>query len=101
MSKQLVFDLDGTILEERRMFERALAAPKQDIINVVNSAYDAGHTIIIYTARSWPEYEMTKKQLTDNNVKYHLLMCGKVVYDVWIDDRALNIDNIDKLKELL
>jgi hydroxymethylpyrimidine pyrophosphatase-like HAD family hydrolase len=101
MVKQLVFDLDGTILEERRMFERALATPKTDIIKIVNNLYDLGHTIIIYTARSWPEYEMTKKQLEDNGVKYHILMCGKVVYDVWIDDRALNVNDIDKLKDLI
>jgi predicted phosphatase len=28
-----------------------------------------------------------------NNVKYHQLMMGKPIGDLWIDDRALNFNN--------
>lgn len=98
MSKIYVFDLDGTICEERKTFEKALAAPKQDIIDVVNDLHDNGHRIIIYTARGWGEYVITEHWLKTNNVKYHMLMCGKIIYDCWIDDKALNVDNINDIR---
>lgn len=97
MSKTYVFDLDGTLCEERKTFEKCLALPKQNIINYVNELHEQGHTIIIYTARSWPEFKMTEHWLTANNVKYNILMCGKPVYDHWIDDRAINVNDIEKL----
>lgn len=94
MSKTYVFDLDGTLCEERKTFEKSLAAPKQDIIDMANSLYDSGNIIIVYTARSWSEYKMTEHWLATNKVKYNLLMCGKVIYDHWIDDRATNVKDV-------
>ena len=51
--------------------------------------YDEGHTIIIYSARTWMEFEMTTAWLKEHKVKYHQLIMGKPIGDVWIDDRAL------------
>ncbi len=98
MPKTYVFDLDGTICDERRTFEKSLAQPKVDIISVVNKLYSEGHQIIIYTARGWGEYKMTENWLITNKVSYHQLMCGKVIYDHWIDDRATNVKDIETLK---
>jgi hydroxymethylpyrimidine pyrophosphatase-like HAD family hydrolase len=92
-----VFDLDGTICEERPTFERSLAAPNVEIINVINDLYIKGHFIIIFTARSWAEYTMTKEWLIENKVNHNILMCGKIIYDKWIDDRAINVKNIKEL----
>jgi len=39
------------------------------------------------------EWEMTTAWLKDHGVKYHQLMMGKPVGDVWIDDRAMHYDN--------
>jgi len=93
MSKIYVFDLDGTLCEERKTFEKSLANANKYIIGKVNSLYDDDNTIIIYTARSWSEFKMTEYWLKENNVKYHILMCGKVIYDYWIDDRAINVND--------
>ena len=57
--KTFVFDLDGTLCEERRAFERSLAKPFSEMISFVNTLARK-HNIIIYTARGWNEYEMTK-----------------------------------------
>src|SRR5579884_3638809 len=97
MAKTYVFDLDGTLCDERKTFEKILAAPKLDVIAIVNKLFDTGHHIIIYTARSWAEYKTTEYWLQQNNVRYNQLMCGKPIYDVWIDDRALNVKNINDL----
>ena len=96
-NKTYVFDLDGTLCEERYTFEKTLAAPIIDMIELVNRLYKEGNRIIIYTARGWGEFAITEKWLKDNNVSYHLLMCGKVIYDVWIDDRCMHVNNARNL----
>lgn len=100
MSKTYVWDLDGTLCEERRTFEKCLATPKQNNIDIINKLYNNYNQIIIYTARGWQEYKMTEDWLKRHNVKYHLLICGKVQYDFWIDDKAINVEDIDKIMEL-
>jgi hydroxymethylpyrimidine pyrophosphatase-like HAD family hydrolase len=97
MSKIYVFDIDNTICDERKTFERCLASPKDNIINLINKLYEKNDTIILYTARSWAEFKMTEHWLHNHNVKYNLLLCGKPIYDYWIDDRAINVKDINKL----
>jgi uncharacterized HAD superfamily protein len=87
--KTYIFDLDGTICEEKPTFERSLAKPFKDIINKINKLYD-DNNIIIYTARGWQENNKTKFWLDSNNVKYHQLICGKPIYDYWVDDRSIH-----------
>lgn len=90
---RIVFDLDGTLCEERPTFEKSMALPLPGMKEFVNLRKDIGDFIIIYTSRSWNEYAMTKKWLDDNGFKYDLLMCGKPVYDEWYDDKAKQLKN--------
>ena len=85
---KLVFDLDGTICEERSVFERSLAKPIEGALEFVNKAYDCGEHIIIFTARGWAEYNMTYAWLKENGFKFHQLICGKPIADILYDDRA-------------
>lgn len=89
--KKYVIDLDGTLCEERPTFEKHLAKPIHDVIRKVNHLYKNGDQIIIYTARGWAEFASTENWLKENGVKYHVLLCGKPIYDKWIDDRAVNV----------
>ena len=99
---QIVIDLDGTICNEMRQFSRCLAEPYPDAVATINELYDAGHTIIIYSARTWVEYEMTVDWLKRHGVKYHQLFMGKPVGDVWIDDRAITArNNWNEIRETL
>jgi hypothetical protein len=90
---QIIIDMDGTICTEEKMFSRSLAKPLLNSIKNINKLYEDGHTIIIYTARSWMEFEMTTEWLQNHYVKYHQLMMGKPIGDLWIDDRAVNFNN--------
>lgn len=90
---QIIIDMDGTICTEERQFSRCLATPKTGAVEAINSLYDAGHIIIIYSARTWAEYEMTVDWLQRYGVKFHQLFMGKPVGDVWIDDRAITCKN--------
>lgn len=69
--------------------DAALAAI-EELVETVNELYDRGDTIIIYSARTWAEYEVTVDWLRRHGVKYHQLMLGKPVGDLWIDDRSVN-----------
>ena len=90
---QIIIDMDGTICSEERQFSRCLAKPKEGSVETVNALFEAGHTIIIYSARTWVEYEMTVDWLNKNGVKYHQLFMGKPIGDVWIDDRAITCED--------
>ena len=85
-----------------RQFSRCLAKPKDGAIETVNKLYDAGNIIIIYSSRTWVEYEMTVDWLQKNGVRYHQLFMGKPVGDVWIDDRAITCkDNWQEIQDRL
>lgn len=90
---QIIIDLDGTICTEEKTFSRSLAKPIAGAVESINSLYEKGNTIIIYSARSWMEYEVTSHWLNQNGVKYHQLILGKPIGDVWIDDRAIKFNN--------
>lgn len=90
---QIIIDLDGTICTEEKTYSRSLAKAQKGAVKSVNALYDEGHTIIIYSARTWMEFEMTTAWLKTNKIKYHQLVLGKPVGDVWIDDRAIQFDN--------
>lgn len=98
---QIIVDLDGTICTEEKMFSRSLAKPLEDAVTSINALYDQGHTIIIYSARTWMEFEMTTAWLKQNNIKYHQLIMGKPIGDVWIDDRAIRFTSWKEVMEQL
>lgn len=103
---QIIIDLDGTICTEEKTFSRSLSKPIEGAIESINKLHDEGHTIIIYSARSWQEYEMTSHWLRLHKVKHDQLVMGKPIGDVWIDDRAIEftdwtnvIKKINKIKK--
>jgi hypothetical protein len=90
---KLVIDLDGTICSEEKQFSRAIAIPIEGAIDTLRLLKTMGHTIIIYSARTWAEYEMTVDWLGRHSVCYDQLVLGKPQGDYWIDDRALQFTN--------
>ncbi len=98
---QLIIDLDGTICSEEKLYSRSMAKPLRGAKEVLEKLKDQGHTIIIYSARSWNEYEMTSKWLKDNQIPYDQIILGKPVGDYWIDDRAINFTTWDEITKKL
>jgi len=87
-----VFDVDGTLCVTEGM-DYLGATPRRDVIERVNALHDAGHRIVIDSARGsgtgidWTDE--TRKQLDEWGVKYDVLRCGvKFPADRYIDDRA-------------
>lgn len=91
MSKpiSIMVDLDGVISTEERVFDRPLAKPIEGAREALQTLKDAGHTIVIYTARGWAEYNYTKAWLDQHGMPYDAIHMGKPIANVWIDDRAV------------
>lgn len=85
----ILIDMDGVICTEEKTFERALARPLPGARESLQRLRDAGHQIIIYTARSWSELAMTKHWLEAHGMPYDGLHMGKPVADRIVDDRAV------------
>tara|TARA_B100000401_G_C52522806_1_gene585207 strand:+ start:278 stop:580 length:303 start_codon:yes stop_codon:yes gene_type:complete len=94
---KLIIDLDGTICSEEKQFSRALAKIKDGAKESLEKLRDKGYKIIIYSARTWAEYEMTENWLKENKVPYDQIILGKPQGDYWIDDRAIRFSSWDKV----
>jgi len=92
-NKRIVIDIDGTICEEGPSSERIFAAPKPDAVKSIKKLHSEGNFIILYTARCWSEYRITKSWMDEHDVPYDILLCGKPIYDLWIDDRAMKFNS--------
>ena len=101
--KVIFVDIDDTICKTTNELHPTLpsrnyekAEPMLDRIAKINSLYDAGHTIIFWTARGTmtniPWFHVTKTQLDRWGCKYHELRMGKPFYDLFIDDKNIESD---------
>ena len=94
---KLIIDLDGTICEEKNFFEKSSAKVNINAKKIIDKLKLEGNTIIIYSARPWNQYEMTKKWLFKNKIKFDQLLLGKPIGDYWIDDRAIKYTDWKKI----
>ena len=119
--KIIAFDLDDVICYRSKEYEHLgpnkydYCEPDQSVIDLVNSLYEDGNKIVIYTARVMSQYKgnvsliyselysKTIQQLDSWGLKYHQLVMGKIHYDLLIDDKALNSSDItkDNIKKFL
>ena len=107
------FDLDDTICfpnhEAKDTFEKyGKALPCLEIIEYIRyiKTVSVGNTILIYTARRMVTHngdiekikedvqEITENWLKEHEVPYDSLIFGKPYADVYIDDKALNVDEL-------
>lgn len=110
-----VFDLDGTICEEKQpgtpLENYKFLQPKKDIVAYINRLHDNGNYIIINTARHMNSTggnigkinakvgKITLDWLEAVGVKYDEIFFGKPRADFYVDDRAMSIDLfLEKMK---
>jgi hypothetical protein len=91
--------MDNTLCEERPSGERCLARPFPRTVDLVRRAAAEGHRVVIYTARPWTDWRVTVKWLEDHGVPFAAVVCGKLNFDFFLDDRA--DPSPDKLEEYL
>ena len=90
-----MIDVDGTICNNTNGDYQS-AVPFVDRIEHFNKLFDEGHEIHYWTARGsnsgidWTT--LTRQQFANWQVKYTTLKLSKPVYDIWIDDKAINVE---------
>jgi trehalose-6-phosphatase len=87
------FDLDGTLCNTDDNNYKD-STPKKKRIEIVNTLYEDGHTILIDTARGCVSgknyFFFTMDQLKLWGVKFHTLRTGvKFGADIFIDDKGI------------
>lgn len=94
--KIYVIDIDKTICQTPKS-EYINSIPDYGIINSFNELFEDGHELHYWTARgsvsnkNWADF--TYRQMKIWGVKYNTLNIGKLHYDYWIDDKAININD--------
>jgi hydroxymethylpyrimidine pyrophosphatase-like HAD family hydrolase len=90
-----VFDIDDTLFwsdkyqcDKCQRVQYKMIRKDQKEIDLLNNAYDNGHTIILWTGRNWDCYDLTIKQLKEADIKYHQLIMGKP-QGIYIDKDAV------------
>jgi len=99
-------DIDKTICRDPNAGASGCAPPAYDQaipipenITKVNLLHDQGHAIIYWTARGsktgldWQP--TTERQLREWGAKYNELKMGKPYYDLFIDDKAFRIEELN------
>ena len=91
----IYIDIDETICETPKSRDYAKAIPLQENIEMANKLFEEGNSVIYWTARGtgtgidWSD--LTKSQLAIWGARYHDLKFGKPVYDLFIDDKNMNV----------
>src|SRR5574340_470722 len=83
-------DIDGILTNETEGWNYHLRTPNQKNIDAVNALYDAGHLVILYSARHVEDMEATKEWMEKHGVRHHAITLGKMHYDVMIDDKTFS-----------
>ena len=92
--KIYIIDIDNTICKTPKS-EYINSIPNYEIINSFNQLFEDGHEVHYWTARgsvskkNWTDF--TYRQMKIWGVKYNTLNIGKIHYDHWIDDKAIDI----------
>ena len=102
------FDFDGTIC--RHAFPR-IGAPKYDTIDLIKKLKKDGHKIILWTCRDgrylreavdWSEKHGIVYDAVNENVEgINFKTSKKIFANIYVDDRALNVDDIRKIDKVI
>ena len=96
-NKVIVIDVKGAICTEERTFDWPLAKLLPQAQEALQKLKDINNTIILWTARGWEQFKITKKWLGDHGFVYDQILMGKPMVDCFIDDRARQFKGWDTL----
>ncbi|MBF0444614.1 MAG: NAD-dependent epimerase/dehydratase family protein [Magnetococcales bacterium] len=102
--KIFVCDIDGVVARLTSENDYSKSSPNVKMIAAINALYDAGHSIIMFTARgtvtgiNWQD--VTQNQLQSWGLRYHELHFGKPAADYYVDDRMISIAALTEMSNL-
>ncbi|MFA5397948.1 MAG: hypothetical protein WC346_18195 [Methanogenium sp.] len=89
-------DIDGTLTNETEGHDYAKRTPNFKMIKWVNSRFELGDFIILWSSRWEADREVTRKWLKTYRVKYHTLILNKPKFDMIVDDIAKRPEEVLK-----
>jgi len=113
--KTVAFDLDDTLCtreqQEGGPEKYFTCKPTPEMIKIMNECYDYGHKVKVYTARgmTWSKgrptgldviREISAFQLMEWGAKYHELILGKTHFELLIDDKVANSEDIHSFQDI-
>lgn len=115
-NKIIAFDLDDVLCfrssNKGDIEKYNTCLPNKKMISILNQCYSKGYKIIIYTARGMSVnkgnvsdiysnlFNLTETQLKNWGINYHQLVMGKLHFDLFIDDKAVNSSNINSFDDI-
>ena len=94
-------DFDGTITREAghphdisTWVAMGDKTQNTEVTDWMRERYIAGDIIVVYTARWWKDYHEIKAWLDERQIHYNMIQCGKLKADVYLDDRAMKLEDI-------
>ena len=94
-NKLFAIDMDETICRGQFWGENDEPEPIPEMIAMIWEWYKKGAHVIIYTARHPRYFSATNAWLIKYDVPFHgIAMQRKVGADIYIDDKALNVEDI-------
>jgi hypothetical protein len=89
-----IFDIDGTITNETEGWDYENRTPKMDTIKWIQRLFSTGkYDIILWTSRLTIDDQVTREWLKRYQVPYTELIFGKPFFDLYICDKAQNINH--------
>ena len=91
--KVVAVDFDGTIVSGHEEVGKPAGSimdlfPVQGVVDAVRAAHEAGHFVVVYTARPWVEKANIQWVMDAHCIPYDIIECGKIRYDVQLDDKT-------------
>ena len=76
--KTIFTDIDGTLIEQVRFedLDPNVVNVLPDVAEKMNEWYEAGHHIVLTTARPWNLELITKQQMERAGIRYHQIVMG-------------------------
>ena len=91
----IAIDMDGTLCHGEFWDDAGKPVVNEPMKELVRKLYKKGAHIIIYTARQPRYYAFTHGWLVSNEIPFHgICMTMKPGAEVYIDDKALNIEDV-------
>ena len=87
---RIAIDLDDTIRDT------STNKPTKDAKKVIDSYHDKGIEILVFTANGDDKRFEIIDWLNENEIYFDNLQCGKPLYDLFIDDKAVRYTGWDK-----
>ena len=90
----IAVDIDGTLTNETEGHDYANRTPNMVMIKFVQEAYEALHSIILWSSRYEVDRAVTIDWLLKYNIPYSKLILDKLTYDLLIDDKTIPVEQL-------